>query len=158
MQRMTCVGLVIVLGLVSVGCKSKQGASQSPSAVVYETGTPGAAGAADRPSVFDVPAAPQMLPTAPPPPPVAGYPPAPATLPPAPSPAVPPLEYVTPDSPVAAVPATPHGTRYQLQRGDTLWSIAVRHYGDGQRWVDIAKLNGISDPSKLAVGTIITLP
>jgi len=29
---------------------------------------------------------------------------------------------------------------YTVVKGDFLWDIAIRTYGDGYRWVDIAKL------------------
>ncbi len=63
----------------------------------------------------------------------------------------------TPAAPAAATPAT-GGTSYTVARGDTLWSIAQKHYGDGKRWQDIASANGISDARKLAVGQKIVLP
>ena len=52
----------------------------------------------------------------------------------------------------------PQARTYIVQKGDTLWSIAARTYGDGQRWVDIAQLNPTLDPSRMAVGQEITLP
>ncbi len=65
--------------------------------------------------------------------------------------------------PVAAPPA-PAPTvgvgpgAHIVRRGDTLWSIAQQYYGNGARWPDIARANGISNPKKLAVGQQITLP
>ncbi len=50
------------------------------------------------------------------------------------------------------------GGNYTVQRGDTLWSIAQRHYGNGQRWVDIVNANPGLDPNKLPVGRAIVLP
>lgn len=58
--------------------------------------------------------------------------------------------------PVEAAPAT--GGTYTVQKGDTLWSIAVRHYGNGQKWRDIMAANGMSDPKQLKVGQTLTLP
>ncbi|MCC7146178.1 MAG: LysM peptidoglycan-binding domain-containing protein [Phycisphaeraceae bacterium] len=49
------------------------------------------------------------------------------------------------------------GSTYVIQKGDTLWSIAKRVYGDGKRWSDIARANNL-DPKKLPVGQKITLP
>ncbi len=43
-------------------------------------------------------------------------------------------------------------------KGDTLWNIASRTFGDGFSWKDIAKANGISDPEKLEVGTKLVIP
>jgi 5'-nucleotidase len=47
---------------------------------------------------------------------------------------------------------------YTVQEGDTLWSIAEEHYGDGQRWEDIVEANPGLAPENLAVGQEITLP
>ena len=47
---------------------------------------------------------------------------------------------------------------YTIKDGDTLWSIAQRMYGDGQRWVDIVRANPGLEPKKLRVGQEITLP
>ena len=45
-----------------------------------------------------------------------------------------------------------------MQKGDTLWSIAQRFLGDGQRWREIVELNPGLEPSKLKVGQVIILP
>jgi len=50
------------------------------------------------------------------------------------------------------------GRTYTVQRGDTLWSIASRQYGNGQRWRDIAAANGITNERQLAVGQVLVLP
>lgn len=42
--------------------------------------------------------------------------------------------------------------------GDSLWYIAKRYLGDGSRYNEIATLNGISNPDKLAVGQVLKLP
>jgi len=47
---------------------------------------------------------------------------------------------------------------YTIQRGDTLWSIAQRIYGNGKRWRDIVKANEGLDPTKLRVGQKVILP
>lgn len=46
---------------------------------------------------------------------------------------------------------------YTVKRGDTLWAIACRFYGDGTRWSDLAARNHIGDPKKLQVGKVLTL-
>ena len=46
---------------------------------------------------------------------------------------------------------------YTVRRGDTLWGIACRFYGDGTRWSDLAARNHIGDPRKLQVGTVLRL-
>ena len=39
--------------------------------------------------------------------------------------------------------------RYKVQPGDTLWSIAERFLGDGNRFQDLQETNSIADPLKL---------
>ncbi len=46
---------------------------------------------------------------------------------------------------------------YTVRRGDTLWGIACRFYGDGTRWGELASRNGVADPRKLPVGKVLTL-
>lgn len=55
-------------------------------------------------------------------------------------------------------PAQPQSRTYTIRKGDTLWSIAQRVYGDGQKWKDISAANPSIDPKKLAIGQEITLP
>ena len=43
-------------------------------------------------------------------------------------------------------------TSYTVKPGDTLWAIAKKVYGDGSKWSELAKKNGIKDPRKLWVG------
>lgn len=49
---------------------------------------------------------------------------------------------------------------YTMVAGDTLWSIAKKMLGDGTRWVEIQKLNGISDAEikRLPIGKVLKLP
>lgn len=46
---------------------------------------------------------------------------------------------------------------YIVRSGDTLWSIAVRFYGDGTAWRALAEKNGITNPKKLPEGQVLTL-
>lgn len=50
------------------------------------------------------------------------------------------------------------GDNYTAIKGDHLWGIAVRAYGDGYRWVDIAKENKLKNPNIIHVGQTLTLP
>ena len=45
-----------------------------------------------------------------------------------------------------------------FQSGDTLWSLAARYLGAGNRWPEIAQLNGIGDPNGISNGTPILIP
>lgn len=47
---------------------------------------------------------------------------------------------------------------YTVQKGDSLWKIAVRSYGDGYQWNKIAKVNNLSHPSLIHVGNVLTIP
>jgi len=52
----------------------------------------------------------------------------------------------------------PSGSAITVSRGDTLWSLASRHYGNGQRWRDIAAANGINNERQLRVGQRLVIP
>jgi len=49
---------------------------------------------------------------------------------------------------------------YKLVAGDTLWKVAQKQLGNGTRWQEIQKLNGISDAeiTRLQVGRVLKLP
>lgn len=47
---------------------------------------------------------------------------------------------------------------YQVDTGDTLGDIAARLYNSRERWQEIAAMNGIDDPDRLATGMILKLP
>jgi len=50
------------------------------------------------------------------------------------------------------------GTTYTVQKGEYLWNIAVRAYGDGYRWPDIAKENNLANPDLIEIGQELKLP
>jgi len=52
------------------------------------------------------------------------------------------------------------GGEYTIARGDSLWKIALKSYGDGYQWVLIWENNkqNIKNPNKLEVGTKIVIP
>jgi 5'-nucleotidase len=62
----------------------------------------------------------------------------------------------------AALPASPAtsgaGRQYKVQRGDTLFRIAKTHYGDGNRWQQIASANPGVTPATLRAGSTIVVP
>ncbi len=49
---------------------------------------------------------------------------------------------------------------YTVQKGDTLWKIADKFYGDGKKWSLIADANTavLGNPNHLKPGTVITIP
>ncbi len=47
---------------------------------------------------------------------------------------------------------------YEVAKGDSLWKIAVRAYGDGYKWVEIARENKITNPNFIYSGNILVLP
>ncbi len=51
-------------------------------------------------------------------------------------------------------------TEYTVKEGDTLWSIAERHYGDGSKWRRIQKANEgkICDDGNIKAGMVIVMP
>jgi len=101
--------------------------------------------------------------SAPPPEPVPAKPtesaaPAPAVEveTPAPSATTPPAAPASPATPAAAqAPRT-----YIMQRGDTLYSLAKRFYGDGKLWTKIADANRdkVRDVTAIPVGTVLVIP
>ncbi|QQS38540.1 LysM peptidoglycan-binding domain-containing protein [Candidatus Woesebacteria bacterium] len=50
------------------------------------------------------------------------------------------------------------GETYTVVRGDNLWKIAERAYGDGYKWVDIAKANKLVNPSIIHAGNVFVIP
>jgi len=47
---------------------------------------------------------------------------------------------------------------YIVVRGDNLWDIAVRAYGDGFKWPEIAKANNLVNPSLIHPGNFFIIP
>ncbi len=50
------------------------------------------------------------------------------------------------------------GVSYKVLKGDYLWSIALRAYGDGYKWVDVAKANNLVNPNLIHPGNVLKLP
>ena len=73
-------------------------------------------------------------------------------------------------SSTAAVPAAPRvatgrgksglGYYVKVRRGDSLWKLAKRHYGDGRKWTRILKANRkrVGDPNLIRPGRRLYLP
>ena len=47
---------------------------------------------------------------------------------------------------------------YTIRAGDSLFNIARKFYGDGEKYRKLASYNGLSDPNDLRVGTKLRLP
>ena len=50
------------------------------------------------------------------------------------------------------------GNSYTIEKGDNLWNIAVRAYGDGFSWTRIAKANSLSNPDLIFSGNVLKIP
>jgi len=50
------------------------------------------------------------------------------------------------------------GSTYTVVKGDTLWNIAVRAYGDGYKWTSIVKANKLIHPNIIHIGDVLVLP
>lgn len=67
----------------------------------------------------------------------------------------------TSTKPVLAISQTNNtisGNSYTVVKGDTLWNICVRAYGDGYKWVEVAKANNLKNPNIIHSGNVLTLP
>lgn len=64
--------------------------------------------------------------------------------------------------PAAAAAAEPEpepaARTYTVESGDTLWAIAERFYGDGNRYQAIADASGIANPDLIQPGQVLTIP
>jgi nucleoid-associated protein YgaU len=76
-----------------------------------------------------------------------------------------PVVTATPAATVAptSAPAAPSeekisADKYTVVKGDSLWTIAERAYGDGYKWVEIAKENKLVNPNVIHTGNVFTLP
>lgn len=50
------------------------------------------------------------------------------------------------------------GETYTVKKGDYLWDVAVRAYGDGYSWTKIAKANNLSNPNLIYSGNVLKIP
>jgi len=50
------------------------------------------------------------------------------------------------------------GATYEVVKGDNLWNIAIRAYGDGYKWSEIARENKLVNPGLIHPGNILALP
>lgn len=47
---------------------------------------------------------------------------------------------------------------YTVVEGDNLWDIAVRAYGDGFKWPEIARANNLANPNLIHPGNVFKIP
>lgn len=50
------------------------------------------------------------------------------------------------------------GDTYTVIKGDHLWDIAVRAYGDGNKYTMIIEANKLRNPDRIEAGTVLKLP
>ncbi len=55
-------------------------------------------------------------------------------------------------------PPPPAAQTYTVEPGDTLWAIAERFYGDGNRYQEIADASGVDNPDVINPGQVLTIP
>lgn len=72
--------------------------------------------------------------------------------------APPPVEETPPAAEAAAPEPAPAARTYTVVSGDTLWAIAERFYGDGNKYQQIADSSGIADPDLIQPGQVLTIP
>lgn len=56
------------------------------------------------------------------------------------------------------MPLVPPPRTYTVVSGDTLWAIAERFYGDGNKYQQIAQASGLTDPQDVHPGQSLTIP
>lgn len=49
-------------------------------------------------------------------------------------------------------------TTYTVAQGDSLWSIAEKHYTSGYNWVTLVTANNLSNPDEIEVGQKLAVP
>jgi nucleoid-associated protein YgaU len=50
------------------------------------------------------------------------------------------------------------GDKYKVVKGDSLWDIAVRAYGDGYKWIQLAKENNLRNPNHIVPDQELRIP
>lgn len=64
---------------------------------------------------------------------------------------------VTKKTAVSETPQSISGDSYTVVKGDSLWKIAVSAYGDGYKWVEIARANKLANPNIIHAGNVLTI-
>lgn len=63
-----------------------------------------------------------------------------------------------PEISAASVSEKPKDASYTVVQGDDLWNIAVKEYGSGYKWVDIAAANKLENPGVIHPGNVLKMP
>ena len=68
------------------------------------------------------------------------------------------LPAISPEKTTIESPEKITGDSYKVVEGDSLWDISVRAYGDGYKWVEIARENRLTNPDLIYPGNEFKLP
>jgi nucleoid-associated protein YgaU len=49
-------------------------------------------------------------------------------------------------------------TTHLVAKGEHLWGISEKYFGNGYNWVDIAEINKLDDPGMLVEGMVVVIP
>ena len=71
---------------------------------------------------------------------------------------IPEVEAKTPTQTLADNEAPIKSTEYTVQKGDNLWMIAVRAYGDGYQWPKLAEVNNLENASHIEPDQVLSIP
>jgi nucleoid-associated protein YgaU len=65
-----------------------------------------------------------------------------------------------PGRPTSRVASASGARQHTVAEGDTLYGLAVRYYGDGERFVELYRHNRgvLKRPDRLDVGTVLVIP
>ena len=150
---------LVAAGAMAVGCQNSKKSSTSPSMNGSALNVPAAAPApamaytppaSAQPVIADAPIQPTASAADVPADDIASSPT------PAASPA--PKRAISSSRARTASAKTASGTHYTIKKGESLWSIAQSHYGNGNKWKAIAAANPKLDPNKIQAGQTIVLP
>jgi LysM repeat protein len=149
------LALVLAVGFLAWSIMRPQ---SGPSALTVQNGQaqpPSSAQTAEQPSgMFPRQAA--VPPATSPEPQPATYQPRVTAASSVPMPSAQPAPIAAPAAPVKQPQSGAH--KYQVQPGDTLWSISRRHYGSGKFASAIASHNGLNDATQIKAGSTLLLP
>ncbi len=68
------------------------------------------------------------------------------------------VEEQRPASTAGNAPSDSLPISYKVKKGDCLWNLAKKYYGDGSKYTVLAKANNISNPNLIYTGDTLTIP